>query len=320
VAGLRLGIRGSLAGDVLRRRHAERVNDLSARLGGATDSLGLGANAALLVPLTYRSTSVGVLAAYDRLGGEDTAFDSNDEWLLRSFGASAATAVATAKLVQADQLHHSLEAAERERGRWARELHDEVLQALASVRLRLASASRRGEGEELRPVVAEAVDQLDDEIRELRALIAELRPAALDDFGLEAALATLVERASDGGPHVEMRIELSNGADGEGERFAPEVETAVYRLVQEALTNVTKHAEADNVLVEVIRDEQSIHLTVADDGTGFDPEAASTGFGVTGMRERAAVLGGELTVSSSARGTRVQARVPADTGGVARPE
>ncbi len=318
LSGLRLPTEGTLPGDVLRRGSAERVSDLSARVRGAADSLGLGATAALFVPLLYRGNSVGVLAAYDRLG-DAPEFKADDEWLLRSFAASAAIAVATATSVQSEQLRRSLDAAERERGRWARELHDEVLQTLAGLRMRLASADRRGELETLRPVVTEAVEQLDGEIREIRRLIAELRPAALDDFGLGAALASLIERAAPDGAEVDVRIELGDAQEGGEARFAPEVETAVYRLVQEALANVAKHAQASRLSAEVVRDGDAIRVTVVDDGSGFDPQQETHGYGLAGMRERATLLGGELTITSSARGTRVEAHVPAHgTGDASR--
>jgi signal transduction histidine kinase len=308
VETLRLPNAGTAAGAALRDRRPLRLDDVGTRLRGASETLGLTASAALFVPLVYRDVGVGVLAAFDHLGTR-CAFDEDDELLLRSFAASAATAVATAKSVAEERLRRSLYAAERERGRWARELHDGLLQSLGGVRLRLASELRANRESGVLEAAAGAVEQLDVEIRELRTLISELRPAALDDFGLEAALTSLVERSStNGSPAVEAKIALA-GEDS-ARRYAPEVETAVYRLVQEALTNVAKHAGASVVRLEVVDREGTIRVAVADDGGGFDPEAAFEGFGLAGMRERVALLGGDLGITSSAQGTTIAAHIP----------
>lgn len=308
VGELRLPIAGTGAGAALRERRPQRVDDVGARLRGASETLGLTASAALFVPLVYRSAGVGVLAAFDHLGPR-CAFDEDDELLLRSFAASAATAVATAKSVAEDRLRRSLDAAERERGRWARELHDGLLQSLGGARLRLASALRASGETDVLDAAAGAVEQLDLQIFELRNLISELRPAALDAFGLEAALTSLVERAAaNGAPAVDATVALAE--KGSTRRYAPEVETAVYRLVQEALTNIAKHAGASAVRLEVVDQEGTLSATVTDDGGGFDPAAQFKGFGLAGMRERVALVGGELEITSSASGTTLAARIP----------
>ncbi len=143
--------------------------------------LGFEADSALLVPLTFRGRAVGVLAAYDRLG-DDGEFDREHERLLSAFAASAATAVATGRQVEEQRLRQSIEASEQERRRWARELHDETLQALAGLRVGLSSAMR-GSEDDLRSAVEIAVESVTEEIANLRALIVELRPAALDEYG-----------------------------------------------------------------------------------------------------------------------------------------
>ena len=143
----------------------------------------LDAQTALLVPMLYRGEALGVLAAFDR-GEDGGVFGEDDEQMLRTFAASAATAVAMAQSVQADRLRSSLAAADAERRRWARELHDETLQGLGGLRVLLSSALRRNDPERAQEAMREAVEHIEQEIGNLRAIITELRPAALDELGL----------------------------------------------------------------------------------------------------------------------------------------
>ena len=159
-------------------------------------ALGLTPQAALIVPLVFRGNSVGVIEAVDRVDGPE--FRDEDEHRLQAAAASAATAVATAQTVERERLHRSLQAGEEERGRWARELHDETLQALGGLRMTLSSARRLQDADALRAALDGAVEQLGREIAELRALITELRPASLDQLGLKPALDALVERGAQG--------------------------------------------------------------------------------------------------------------------------
>ena len=141
--GVRLPIADSTSGQVLERRRPERITDVASRLRIAPSEFGVpDAQTALLVPMVYRGDAVGVLAAFDR-GEDGDVFTEDDEQMLRTFAASAATAVALAQSVQADRLRSSLAAADAERRRWARELHDETLQGLGGLRLLLSSALRR---------------------------------------------------------------------------------------------------------------------------------------------------------------------------------
>jgi len=168
------------------------------------------------------------------------------------------------------------------------------------------SAGQRAGGEALEQAVSQATEQLTTEISNLRALITELRPAALDQLGLVAALEGLARRASEvEGLELDLRVDLDESA------LDAELKTAIYRLVQEALTNVAKHASADRVEVSVSRQDGEVRLRVADDGAGFDADEPTAGFGLVGMRERAALMGGTLDVLSSRRGTVVSARFSA---------
>ena len=265
-----------------------------------------GAANTLIVPLVFRGRRLGVLAAFDHLGPA-AAFSDDDERALRSFAASAATAVATARSVEAQRLRDSMGAAEAERRRWARDLHDETLQGLGAVKLAL-SAALRGPPDAADSQLAGAVAQLDHEIRALRDIIADLRPAALDELGLEPALRTLAERV--GAAHG-LRLDLRLGL-GE-RRLDAETETIAYRVAQEALTNVVKHAAATRVQLDLQATPTRLELRVQDDGGGVPERSAGQagGYGITGMRERAEIGGGTLVVAGlPGGGTAVTLALP----------
>jgi two-component system, NarL family, sensor histidine kinase DevS len=304
--GQTVPIEGSIAGQVLRSGRSERFANLGDALPISLARYGVDARSALDVPLLFRGQALGVLAAFDKLVG-GPQFGREDELLLQGFAASAATAVHTAQSVTEERLRQSLAAAEQERRRWARELHDETLQGLGALRVLLSSALKNDSPDARQDMVREAVAQIGHEIESLRGLITELRPAALDELGLEPAIESLVQRTSAlQGLDVDARIEL----DGQ-QRLAPELESAVYRIVQEALTNISKHARAEHVHLEVVREPDAVHLLVRDDGQGFDPTSPTGGFGLSGMRERVELARGTMEVESEAgRGTTINARVP----------
>ncbi|WP_210490924.1 GAF domain-containing sensor histidine kinase [Patulibacter sp. SYSU D01012] len=309
-SGKRLPIAGSTQGAVLRDGQPRRVTTQALERDPSTFGIG-DARTALLVPLVFRGRNLGVLSAFDRLDSDD-GFTPKDEELLRAFAASAATAVATAQTVGEQRLRDALDSAEQERRRWARELHDETLQGLAGLQVRLSTALRQGADAHLADAVHDVLDQVGLEIRKLRTLITELRPAALDELGLQPALESLArDVGATSGLQIDVAIELPGG---EGARtLGPESETTVYRLVQEALTNVVKHAEAQRVVVEVRPEDPDLVVAVRDDGRGVDAARlkARAGFGVTGMRERARLAGGELTLEPGATvGTVLRARLP----------
>ena len=194
--GVRLPIAESTTGQVLMSHTVQRIDDVGAHLRISATQLGVTeGHTALLAPLVYRDRALGVLAAFDR-GAEAAGFSEDDEATLRAFAASGATAVALAQTVQHDRLRHSLEAAEAERRRWARELHDETLQGLGGLRVILSSAVRRVGHDDVAELLEEAVGHVEREIENLRAIITELRPAALDELGLVPAIEALVKRMS----------------------------------------------------------------------------------------------------------------------------
>jgi PAS domain S-box-containing protein len=263
---------------------------------------------ALIAPLLFRGQSLGVVVALDRLGDPDL-FDEEHQRMLEAFAATAATGVATARSMAEERLQNTIDAAEQERGRWARELHDETLQSLAVLRMRLASALREESPDDLHETGQEAVRQIDDEILKLRKLITELRPASLDTIGLEAALNALAEQHQQASNiRIDCEFQLPREAD---ERPPAILETAVYRLVQEALNNVSKHSLAQQAELKVRETGSHIEIEISDDGVGFEPNLVREGFGLVGMRERAALLGGTLRIESTrGSGTRVRAEIP----------
>jgi two-component system, NarL family, sensor histidine kinase DevS len=319
VRGVRVPIAGSTSGQILERGRPERIADVTSRLRIVPSRFGvIDPKTALLVPMAYRGDSVGVLAAFDR-GQNGGMFTEEDEQTLRTFAASAATAVALAQSVQAERLRSSLAAAEAERIRWARELHDETLQGLGGLRVLLSSALRRGDFEQARQAMREAIEHIENEIENLRVIITELRPAALDELGLRTAIEALLDRHREQyGIHVEAELALPDPMAGDA-RLDGEIESTTYRLVQEALTNVAKHAHAGKVHVAVGVSEGVLRLEVHDNGAGFDTNAASKGYGLAGMRERASLVGGTLTISSDEHGTLVKACLPTRTRGSGAP-
>ena len=160
------------------------------------------------------------------------------------------------------------------------------------------------------PILDQAIERVDETIVELRRLIADLRPAALDELGVEAALASLVERISATGVEIDLYVDLSP-EDEKGYRYEPQLEDTTYRLVQESLNNAVRHGHAARAIVEVVEEEGDIRIRVTDDGSGFDPQRTGGGFGLLGMRERVNLTGGRFDVRSGEDGTTIVAVLPA---------
>jgi two-component system, NarL family, sensor histidine kinase UhpB len=199
----------------------------------------------------------------------------------------------------------ALDAQEEERARVARDLHDEVNQSLTGLLLRL-EAAREHAPSELAEELAEIRALANKAMQELLTLARALRPTVLDDLGLKAALAG----------HV-TELERQSGMDAEFESVGDvaslpaDVQTVVYRVAQEALSNAVSHSGADRLDVRLERRDGLVELTVADDGRGFTFDQATTGLGLAGMRERALLVNGDLQVESRPQvGTRVRLLVP----------
>jgi signal transduction histidine kinase len=272
--------------------------------------LGVRANAGLVVPLVFHNHAYGVLVALDRLH-ESPRFTAEDQRLLEAFASSAATAVATARTAT-DELHRErLAAAEGERERWARELHDETLQSLAALKIQLSMARRTGGLDVLEEGVDQAIEHVEEGISNLRSLVTDLRPAALDELGLKAALGALTARARRHGLEIDESVELAYEEGHEVTRHTAELETTIYRITQEGLNNATKHGHAKRAVIDIHENATTVELTISDDGDGFDPTTSTSGFGLLGMRERAQLLRGTVQVSSSpGGGTVVTASFP----------
>ena len=304
VTGELLPLHGSKTGHVLERRRSERVDSvLDDPEVDRVFTRRVDARAGLWVPLLVQDRPIGVISAYDKLSTPDARFTDDDVRLAEIFATRAAVAVELSARVERDVLRRIVSAQELERQRLARELHDETGQALTSILLGL----KQLEGKEAPEAVAALRELVVATLKDVRRLAVELRPKVLDDFGLLPAL----ERLTQGfGEQTGIAVDLEAGAISE--RLPLEVETAIYRIVQEALTNVVKHARAQRVSVLVTRVDGRIKAVIEDDGSGFDPAESGDGIGLVGMRERIELLDGTLTVESSATsGTTVAAEVPA---------
>ena len=304
--GTSLDLESSKAGRVLERGRSERVdNVLSDPEIDQQVAKRLGVLSGLYVPLLHQGRAIGLIAAHDK-AGPDPRFSDEDVRVAELLAARAAIAVDLSQQVSREALRQVVEAQELERTRLARELHDETGQALTSILLGLKEVEQAVEGEQGRAAVASLRELVVSTLQDVRRLAVELRPSALDDFGLVTAIERLADtyRQQAG---VDVDLEASIGE----ERLPPEVETALYRIVQEALTNVSKHAGASRISIVVRRKGNSAAVVVEDDGRGFDAHARSAGLGLPGMRERVALLGGRLIVeSSSGSGTTLAVEVP----------
>jgi signal transduction histidine kinase len=260
---------------------------------------------ALYVPLIVHGRAVGVIAAHDK-EGSDQRFSDEDARLGESLAKRAAIALDLSQRVSRDAMRRVVEAQELERKRLARELHDETGQALTSILLGLRTLEQTVETDQGREGVAAVRELVVSTLHDVRRLAVELRPAALDDFGLTAALERLAEMVSQD-TSVEVDLEIGIG----DERLPADVETTMYRIVQEALTNISKHAGATRISILLARKERAVVVVVEDDGGGFDPGGETSGLGLAGMRERVTLLGGQLRVETSpGRGTTIAAEVP----------
>lgn len=293
----------SKSGRVLERRRSERVDsviddpevnqDIARRVAARTG---------LWVPLVARDRVIGVLEVHDKEAPGDARFSDDDLRLAETFASRAAVAVDLSQRVARDALRRVVAAQELERQRLARELHDETGQALTSILLGLRSLEDGPAGD----AVAELHELVVTALQDVRRLAVELRPKVLDDFGLVPALERLT---SSFGEQTGLSVDFHSTV-GEG-RLPNEIETALFRVVQESLTNVVKHSHARRVSIVLTRRGDTIAVVVEDDGHGFDPAEAAGGIGLIGMRERLELLDGRLEVESDAgAGTTLVASVP----------
>jgi signal transduction histidine kinase len=297
----------SKSGAVLERRRSERIDSvLDDPEVHQEVSRQLSARTGMWVPLIAREQAIGVLEIHDKEGPEPR-FDHDDFRLAETFAARAAVAVELSQRVARDAVRRVVQAQELERQGLARELHDETGQALTSILLGLKPLEEALADHPARAALAELRELVVTALQDVRRLAVELRPAVLDDFGLGPALERLTDSFAE---QRDIRVDF-HSALGET-RLPNEVETTLYRVVQESLTNIVKHASARNVSVSVARREFSVAAVIEDDGAGFDPRAVRTdGVGLLGMRERLALVDGRLEIESRpGAGTTIVAEVP----------
>ena len=301
------------------RARVEVLEDQQRRLLRLRSSEHSGNNGLVLyLPLKVRDRVAGILEAY---GSESLAQDDTIE-VLSSLSSQAASALENAQLYEElaerermlqDLIGKLLGAQEEERRRVAYEVHDGLAQVAAAAHQHLQAFARRHppEAEKGRNDLQRILKLVRGTVSDARRIIANLRPTTLDDLGLVATLSLEVERLREEGYGVDY--EETAGED----RLPETVEIAFYRIAQEALTNMRKHARARRVRIELLREVEEVRLVVSDDGRGFDPAAPplesgpGERVGLAGMRERIGALGGTLRVDSRpGGGTSVVANVP----------
>ena len=312
LVGLTLDRGRSKIGHVLERRQSARVDSVLDDPESDQDAARkMGIRTALYVPLVARGRAIGIIAIHDKLA-PDLRFSDSDLRLAEIFGARAAVAVDLSERVARETVRRVVEAQELERSRLARELHDETGQALTSILLGLKSIRVADSEVDADRALADVRELIVQALQDVRRLAVELRPTALDDFGLVPAVerlaATFEERT---GIHTALEANLPDA------RLLPEIETVLYRVIQEALTNVVKHAGAERVSIVIAQRGDGIRVVVEDDGRGFQAgDVRHDALGVVGMRERVALIGGTLDVESKpGAGTTLAAYVPLARGG-----
>ena len=303
--GVQLERAGSKSGRVLERGRGERVDSLADDPEVDHEAtLSIDARAGLYVPLIAGGRRIGVVGAHDK-ENDDPRFSDDDLRVAESFATRAAVAVDLSARVAGDALRRVVEAQELERRRLARELHDQTGQELTSVLLGLKAVEEAKDDAERAQALAAVRAQVVETLHDVRRLAVELRPKALDDFGLAPALERLRDTFSE---QTGMRVDLESQIR---ERLPADVETALYRIVQEALTNIVKYARASAVSIVLAQKRGVVMAVIDDDGRGFTPDGGGDGLGLLGMGERLALLGGRLKIESSpGAGTTIVAEVP----------
>ena len=316
--GLRLEAGDGLAGRALITGQSQRVHDYSQWQGRAHAFDAEGFGPSIAAPLKWQQTVIGAISLSRKCGEE--LFSGDDSQLLEQLAAEAAIAIHQATLF--DEMQGSqrrlqilsrrlIDAQEVERKRLSRELHDQIGQALTAVQISLQALQSSCDAPYAGPLT-DCLTIIDDALRQVHDLSLDLRPSLLDDLGLIAALRWYVDR-------VASRAGLVThfNADVIGGRLPPQVETACFRIAQEALTNVLRHAQAATVWVQVTQQDSGLQLVVRDNGAGFDVLAAmnrtgvDASLGLQGMQERAAALDGNVEIKSHAgNGVEVLVRFP----------
>jgi signal transduction histidine kinase len=300
---------GSKSRHVMRRMRSERVDSAldDPEIHPEGEAQLLDVRSGLWVPLAVRGEPIGVLTAADKRG-RDPRFSDEDLRLAEAFAARAAGAVEVTRRVSRETVRVMLQAQEAERSRLSRDLHDQTGQALAALLLGLNAARRTETLERAHAALADLDGLVRDALADLRSIAVRLRPAALDAHGLAAALERLAGTVSD---HQTTEIVITTTLSDE-HRLPAEIETAVYRIVQEAVSNARRHAHATRIDITVVTRPDAVVATVEDNGDGFDPNDAAPGrLGLTGIRERVSLFNGRVRIEATpGRGTAITAELP----------
>jgi two-component system, NarL family, sensor histidine kinase DevS len=302
---------GSKSHHVLRRMRSERVDSAleDPEIHPEGEAQMLDVQAGLWVPLVVRGEPIGVITIADKTG-RDPRFTDEDLRIAQAFGSRAAGAVELTRRVSRETVRSMLQAQEVERSRISRDLHDQTGQALTALLLGLNAARRATGLDEVQAALADLDELVREALADVRSIAVRLRPAALDELGLAAALERLAALVCEGSD-TEMRVTTTLSDD---RRLPPEIETVLYRIVQEAATNAVRHGGAGRVEVTVVTRPDAVVATIEDDGSGFDTEAITEGrLGLVGMRERAGLFNGRLRIESSpGAGATITVDVPLD--------
>ena len=308
LVGFRLAADRSKSGRVFEEGAGVRVDSVLDDPDADPDLMRrVGARAGLWAPLITRGEAIGVLMALDRRG-DDPRFTDVDLRLVQRFASRAAVAVDLSRRVARTTVQRIVDGQEQERRRLSRELHDETGQALTSILLGLKSIEDAQGTERFPAALADLREIAVATLQDVRRLAVELRPKALDDFGLVAALERLTTTFSEQtGIAAHLESQLPDA------RLPSEIETVLYRVVQEALTNVLKHARAQNVSVLLHARPGRVAVVIEDDGRGIqESDGSGDGIGLVGMQERVALVGGRLELESSGNGTTLVVEVPTE--------
>ncbi|MEP6641892.1 MAG: GAF domain-containing protein [Gaiellales bacterium] len=300
---------GSKSRHVMRRMRSERVDSAleDPEIHPEGEARLLDVQSGLWVPLAVRGEPIGVLTAVDKRG-RDSRFSDEDVRLAEAFGARAAGAVEVTRRVSRETVRLMLQAQEVERSRLSRDLHDQTGQALAALLLGLNAARRTGTLEQAHAALGDLDGLVRDALADLRSIAVQLRPAALDAHGLAAALERLAGTVSDD-QNTEIAVTTTLSDE---QRLPAEIETAVYRIVQEAVSNARRHAHATRIDITVVTRPDAVVATVEDNGDGFDPDKTTPGrLGLTGIRERVSLFNGRVRIEATpGRGTALTAELP----------
>ncbi|MBI2907092.1 MAG: GAF domain-containing protein [Chloroflexi bacterium] len=285
------------------------------------------ANCHATAPLITKGLTVGVLNV---AAADPGVFSSEDLDLLGAIARDLARAVENARLweelkrkeeIRGRLLNMAIDAQEEERKRVARELHDDTGQAITSLMLGIKVASEAATIDDMRGRLRELRDIAAQTLTGLRDLARDLRPSMLDDLGIKAALERYVEGYA---AKFGLPVDLEIAGFTPDRRLPPHIELTVFRIIQEALTNVAKHAQARSVSVVLELRSRSVVVVIEDDGVGFDVQQvlasplAEAHLGLHGMRERALLVGGRLALESApGHGTTVQVEIPIETPAMA---